>query len=147
MADGVTTTRPVRGRSLNDNTGMDTTRHRGVAGFPRSNCRCQHRRRRSIYSFGDILGNIHAGVVAHIGHDNSGRHPADGGRIAGWAKVAHPTNGEVVVVDLIGGRRRLPWRGGWSDRGGRPPRQMRYEHMLSFSSENGDTGMFRQNHE
>ena len=47
MADGVTTTRPVRGRSLNDNTGMDTTRHRGVAGFPRSNCRCQHRRRTS----------------------------------------------------------------------------------------------------
>ena len=87
VADGVTTTRPVRGRSLNDKTGMDTTRHRGVAGFPRSTypCRCQHRRRRPIYSFGDILGNIHAGVVAHIGHDTSGRHPADGGRIAGWA--------------------------------------------------------------
>ena len=114
VADGVTTTRPVRGRSLNDNTRMDTTRHRGVAGFPRSTypCPCKHRRRRPIYSVGDILGNIHAGVVANSGHDTSGRHPADGGHIAGWAKVAHPTNGEVVVVDIIGGRRRLPWHGG-----------------------------------
>ena len=131
MVDGVTATRPIRGRSIND-TGVDTTRHRGVAGFPRSNCRCQHRRRRPVYSVGDILGDVHAGV-AHIGHDNSGCHHADGGRIAGWAKVAHPTNGEVVVVDLIGGRRRLPWRGGWSDRCGRPPRQMCNEQMLSFA--------------
>ena len=149
MADGITTIRPVRGRGLNNN-GMDTTRHRGFASFPRSTCPCLCKRRRQhpIHSVGDIHGNVHTGVVADIDHDTSGRHPAHIDRIAGRAKVAHPTNGEVVVVDVLRGWWWwLQWHGGWSVWGDHPPCQTCHEHVLSVSCQEGDTGMLRPNHD
>ena len=68
----------------------------------------------------------------------------EGVRFHGWTKIAHPTNGNLVLLVIIRRRRRqqLPWRGGWLFRNSRPPRQTRHEHLLYESCRKRSQGLF-----
>ena len=137
MAENITTARIVRGRVWDSTTAHD----RGFTGITRStnSCRWWHRWwvRRLLPLPGNAVGN---GLFART------ERVTEDVRFDDRTKIAHPTNGDLVLVVIIRRRRRrrqrLPRRGGWLFRSSRPPRQTRSEHVLYDSCRQRSESLF-----
>ena len=139
MGENDTTARIVRGR------GRESTTARGFTGItrPANTCRWRHRWWwvRRLLPLPDLPGNaVGNGLLART------ERVTEGVRFDDWTKIAHPTNGVLVLVVVIRRRRRrrqrLPRRGGWVFRSSRPPRQTRNEHVLYDSCRQRSERMF-----
>ena len=125
MGENDTTARIVRGRV------RESTTARGFIGItrPANTCRWRHRWGVRLLPLPDLPGNaVGNGLLART------ERVTEGVRFDDRTKIAHPTNGVLVLVVVIRRRRRrrqrLPRRGGWVFRSSRPPRQTRNEHVL-----------------